>query len=181
MYQFKNDKFSWPLPTWNKFHQLEEVCMNSGMTKFHDHYYPHGTSFINLCSQGLQVGLKGWIANLWPWWVCDPFNYGYRILVIINVVQLFELNFFFNFFKKNPTWVIFNNIPDFANHQFLVLLKNQNQGIADSGYFKNLEELCILMKEQVVYGRLFHFSRCWEPWLFIKTEYLIFINFCYES
>jgi hypothetical protein len=37
-------------PTWNKFHQLEEVCMNSGMTKFHDHYYPHGTSFINLCS-----------------------------------------------------------------------------------------------------------------------------------
>jgi hypothetical protein len=41
-----------------KFHQLEEECMNLGMTKFHDHY-PHETSFINLCSQGLQVGLKG--------------------------------------------------------------------------------------------------------------------------
>jgi len=53
--------------------------------------------------------------------------------------------------KKKTTWIIFNNIPDSANHQFLVLLKNQNQGIADSGYFKNLEELCILMKEPVVY------------------------------
>jgi hypothetical protein len=29
-----------------KFHQLEEVCINSRMTNFHDHY-PHGTSFIN--------------------------------------------------------------------------------------------------------------------------------------
>jgi hypothetical protein len=42
----------------------------------------------------------------------------------------------------------------------LVLLKNKIQGIADSGYFKNLEELCILMKEPVVYGQLFDFSRC---------------------
>jgi hypothetical protein len=37
-------------------------------------------------------------------------------------------------------------------------LKNQNQGIANSGYFKNLEELCILMKEPVVYGRLLIFQ-----------------------
>jgi len=41
MYEFGNDKISWPLPTWNKFHQLE-VSINSGMTKFS---WP---SFINL-------------------------------------------------------------------------------------------------------------------------------------
>jgi hypothetical protein len=42
-----------------KFHQLEEVCMNSGMTKFHDQLPTWNKFHQTYCSQGLQVGLKG--------------------------------------------------------------------------------------------------------------------------